>query len=745
MYDAEPNSGTLDRVSDLGSTPAAEVKRWVLELKLADKSEKNWRKDAQRVWDRYRGQTNKRNTFNILWSNTETLRPAIYNASPKPDVRRRFKDKDPLGKVASEVVCRCLEYAIDTTYFDDVIKASVLDMLLPGRAVTRVRYVPSFSQVGTPEGHVEESEDHAHESQEGSQEELAWEQVDIEQVQWDDFRRGPGKSWDEVRWVGFRHRMTRDDLVKLNPEIGEQIELDSADDEDVKKSDQAVADIFKTCEVWEIWCKESRKVYFIAENYKAEPVKTEEDPLNLLGFFPIPRPLQAVEDSSNLVPTTLFSLYEEQANELDTITARIQRLVKGLKMRGVYDATIAELSQVMRGDDNDLIPAQNVSALLDRGGLEKAIWFLPIEQSAKVLAQLYTQREQVKQTIYEITGISDILRGSSVASETATAQNIKSQWGTLRIQRMQIEVQRYIRDLFRLMSEIIGEKFTPQTLIAQSLLPQEAVMQAIPVLQSDMLREFRIDVETDSTVSAGQQSDMKGMQEVLTGVVQFVQGIGPAVQAKAIPIEAVKEVLMAIIRRAKLGNAVEDAFEGIQDPQQSQGLDPQQVQQAKQQYEQKIQQLTQQLQQAQGQLQQVQQSQQLEGAKLQQSAQLEQAKLQTTLQKAQMEIEAQKQIEEMKAQVTLKTKAMDINASNPECMTELDEEGTEKPASALSELVESLNMNMNALMENQAMSNQATMEALAQTQALTVEAINQAMNRPRKVVRGSDGRIAGVA
>lgn len=709
----DQSQGTIERIEDIGTTPAAQVKRWLLELKIADKEERTWRKEGQRILDKYRGESKNRNKFNILWSNTETLLPALYNSRPQPDVRRRFRDKDPIGRAASTITTRCLEYAIDTTSFDDVIRAAVLDMLLPGRAVTRVRYVPSFAQVGTPEGHAEEMEETTHEAQEGTQEELAWEQVDVEQVQWDDFRRGPGKSWDEVRWVAFRHRMTRDDLAKLNPEVGEEVELDSADDDDVRKADQAVADLFKTAEVWEIWCKEDRKVYFIAESYKASPVKVEDDPLNLLGFFPIPRPMQSIADASSLIPVPLFTLYEDQAIELEAITGRIGRLVKGLKLRGVYDATISELSQIMRGEDNDLIPAQNVSALLDRGGLEKAIWFMPIEMAARVLKELIVHREQIKQTIYEITGISDILRGATNASETATAQQIKNKWGTLRIQRLQQEVQRYIRDLFRIMAEIIGERFTPQTLAAQSLQPPEMVMQVLPVLRSDMMREFHIDVETDSTVAASLESDMSGLREVLQGVVEFTQGIGPAVQAGAVPIEAAKEIIMAIIRRARLGNAVEDAWESLQAPQTTQGIPLEQIEQAKQQYEQQIQQLQQAMQKMGQQLQQSQQAQQQAEQALQAAQQNAQVKVYEVDKKAEVEaIRAAQETERAQLEATTKVLLAQMQqAAKPE---EGEVEAEEPAENAIATALQSFQM-----------------------------AIEQ-LSRPKQVIRDENGSIIGV-
>jgi len=580
------------------------VRRWLLELKLADKREADWRKKSEAVWKRYRQKDAKRHSFNILWSNTETLRPAVYNSLPSPDVRRRFKDSDPLGKAASDVLARAIEYGLDTTDFDAQIKETVLDLLLPGRGVARVRYVPSLRQVGvTAETHDEELEQHAEgeESLEGQAEELEWEQCPIEHVQWDDFRISAGKEWSEVCWIAFRHRLTREELEEQFGEIGEVVPLDNTDDDDVKaEQNEDVKDAFKTAEVWEIWDKSKRQVIFVCKSYKDKPLKTLDDPLKLSGFWPIPRPLYAVEDSASLIPTPLYELYKEQADELDSVTRRINLLVKGLKYRGIYDSTLGELAELMRGEDNDLIPAANVTALLERGGLEKAIWFMPIEQAARVLQVLQLQREASKQIIYEITGISDILRGSSVASETATAQQIKANWGSMRVKRMQSDVARFIRDLIRIQAEIIGERFQPETLATMTglkfptdeekqaagqqwlMAAQQAQMagqqpppepnmppswgEVMGVIRDDKLRTFKVDVETDSTVAASVESDMQGLREVLTAVTQLVQGFGPAVQMGAMPIEAVKELILTVTRRAKMGNAVEDALDKIQEP-----------------------------------------------------------------------------------------------------------------------------------------------------------------------------------
>lgn len=589
-------SETYQTPTDFGTDPEGIVRRWVMELKLADKRDDDFLKTGKKVWDVYRGKGRKKNSFNVLWSNTETLAPAVFNSPPQPNVRRRFKDKDPVGKVASEMLERCLTFQTDTEPFMSAVADDVLDMLLPGRGVSRIRYVPSLVQVGTPEPD-EEAEEPTHEAMEGDAEELDWEQVVLEHVQWDDFRHGPGKTWNEVGWVAFRHRMTRDDLIKLAGEkIGKAVTLDEPADDDLKKDDD-LCEVFQTAEVWEIWCKDERVVKFICKSYKASPLKVVQDPLGLGEFFPNPKPLMAVQDSASLEPIALYEQYKEQAEELNRVSTRINKIVDACKLRGIYDATMAELAELMRAADNDLVPAQNGAMWAEKGGFEKAIWMWPAKDAAEVLQILQLQREATKQVIYEITGIADVMRGSTDPNETLGAQELKAQFGGQRVKSMQREVQRYVRDQIRLMAEVAAEKFQPETLLKMTNMEvptqeqvmqqqQQAMLQAqasgqaaqppaqppvtleqvMAVLRDDATRMFKIDVETDSMIAATMQQDMQALEQVLGGITQLVQGLGPAVQAGAMPVEAVKEMILAVSRRARLGTVVEDALEKIQPP-----------------------------------------------------------------------------------------------------------------------------------------------------------------------------------
>jgi len=583
----------------------------------------------------------------------------VYNSLPQPDARRRYQDADPLGQAVGTVLTRSLEFSQDTYDFDGLLQDDVLAMLLAGRAVSRVRYVPDIrTTTAEPAGTDAEAKTY---------EEIAWEQAICERVQYDDFRiLCAAKTWDAVTAIGFRHRLTRQDCIdKFGDEIGKAIKLDAVDDEDVKNASEADADLFKTAEVWEIWDKTEKTVVWIAVTYPT-PCKTQDDPLGLTGFFPVPRPLYAIQNDRSLVPACLYTQYEQQTRELNRITTRINKLVDALRVRGVYDATLGELSQLMKSGDNELVASQSVMALIERGGLEKAIWMMPIDIAAAVLKELYVQRDATKQIIYEITGVSDIMRSASDPSETFGAQKIKTQWGTQRLQRIQKEVQRYTRDLVRLKAEVISAKFQPETLEQMTLvqLPhqaevdqqkqlamlqyQQAVQQAaragqqpppppqqqpdpitweavVQAMRSDATRTYRIDIETDSTLSATQDADMQGLKEVLTGLAQIMQAFGPAVQQGAMSVEVLKELMLVVTRRARMGTAIEDVIAKIQQP--SPPPDPNAGQA------------------------------QIEQQKMQMTAQLEQMKAQLADQQNQRQLAFDQQRAQMEAQISAQAEA----------------------------------------------------------------------------------------
>lgn len=575
-------------------SPDRVVRHWLSELTMERRRTKEWRDEAKKIRQTYEGGTRSPNSFNILWSNTDTLLPAVFNSLPVPDVRRRFRDADPVGKAAGQVIERTLSYELDQFDAAGIASDAVLDMLLVGRGVVRVRFEPVFGQTG---------------------DEVLDALTPWEHVQWDDFATGPGKRWADVTWVGFRHDMTRDTVAeKFGEGAAGKLEYRKAEHADERAAGDE-KQVFETAEVWEIWDRDERRCVFIAECYKDAPLGEFDDPLALQGFFPLPRPAYAVEQSTSLVPIPLYRLYKEQAAELNRVSRRINKIVEALKVRGAYLGNQNEIKQVIEADDNQMVPVSNLSGVADLGGLDKSIWIMPIDKLIDVLNGLYLAREQIKATIYEITGISDIVRGSTQASESATAQRLKSEWGSMRLQKMQRAIQRLLRDCMRLQAEIYSQTYT-QEMFAQMTglqLPtqqQKAMMQqmveqqaqqgammgqppappppqlmlpawedVMAALRVDVMRASRIDIETDSTIAETLDRDMRGLAEITEAIGQLIAGSAPAVQSGMLPVDAVKEFAITISRRARMGLAVEDALEKIQQPPPMQQVDPEQQKQ----------------------------------------------------------------------------------------------------------------------------------------------------------------------
>lgn len=565
------------------------VKLWLDQIERSSSDEKEWREDAEKAEATYKAKDGARNLdFNIFHANVETTVPALYNSTPIPDVRRRFQDKDPVGKVVSDILERSLSFAVDSYDFDGTMVSVIKDSEIVDRGVARVRYLPYFAG-------------------EGEAEQLVDAKVTCEHVLWRDFRRGPGRFWGEVPWNAFRHYLSKDELTKLvegtEPAIDiEQIPFNySSDGTSSDKAKDAKADVFKRAMVWEIWDKDSKRVLFICQDYRDRVLKVEDDPLQLQGFFPVPKPLQAIEQTGSLVPVTPLKIYDKLVDELNTVTKRITNLVKQLKPRALYGGNAADVKLVAEASDGELVPATDVMAFLQSGGLDKIIAWFPLEPTAKAVQVLYEQRERIKQTIYEVTGIADILRGSTDPNETLGAQQLKAQWGSLRIQRRQTEVARFARDLFEIKAEIIATKFgwpmlarmtgielpseeqkqQGQQFMAQvqqagqqvppniqqqaeqiaEMLKQPSQEEVMQLLQDDVSRNYRVDIESDSTIRNDLSRNQQAMNLFLQGTAQFATAMGPIIMTDPGMKPMVMEVFGSFARQFKLGRQAEDAIE----------------------------------------------------------------------------------------------------------------------------------------------------------------------------------------
>jgi len=606
--------------------PSEPVARWLREISDARKREEVYRKDAERVVNIYEMERSQQEpnaqAFNILYANTETISPAVYNSTPRPVVKRRFKDDNPPGKVASKVMQRTLEFLRDSndddfTPFDDLMKNAVLEALLPGRGVTRFRY--DAETVKAP------AEDPSQEPSESVESET----VCGEEVPWNRIYFGYAKRWTQVPWICFEHFMTREECVEnFGEEKGNAIKLTAVPSDSGDREDKLPANAqgVKFAHIYEIWDKTTRTVRFISEGAK-ESLKDIPDPLKLSGFYPIPRPLAFTGKVKSLIPVPLYLMYEQQAIELNKVSTRIIRLTDALKVRGFYDGTLQGLDRLLASPDNTLLPASNTAAMQQGQSLESSIWLMPLDKIVSTLQQLYINRQQIMSVIYQITGVADIMRGASQASETLGAQKMKEAWGTMRLKRMQKEVQRYVRDCMRIMAELAAENFDQKTFASMTgvqlltdvqkaelqahlqALQQQAAMQAqaqpqqpgmppqvpqqapippgmqealgqptweeiLALFKNNMRRNYNIDIETNSTVDAEATEDQAQVAEFMNALSQLLNGLGPLVEKGFMSFDVAKTLLLAVTKRFQFGEEVEDSLKTMQAPPPPSNTDP---------------------------------------------------------------------------------------------------------------------------------------------------------------------------
>jgi hypothetical protein len=621
------------------SNPGADVRergrKWLDRVETALKAEKHWRDDAQKAVEAYTGEGQSQTAgtgyvsdgqydFNILFANVETIVPAVINSPPAPDIRRRFGEPDPVAKTVAEIIERAIRVQIDDSRLQVEMEAAAQDAFLAGRGIIRLRFKsdivggePTNKEIENAadraddveverdqsadelyDGRDETSSDDSRDDGQPANvaapagfgstgiggnggppiERVENERVTFEAVSWLDYCHGPAKRWDERPWDAFRFCIPREEEGKsFNSDlIQEQM---SAGDWSKRQSSEG------ELTGWEIWDKDRLQVLFIDD--AGIILKEIKDPLGLSGFFPIPTPMQPIDVNGRLMPVNPFSTYRRLANDLDDAVRRKNKLIDAMKAKGWYGISETDMQSVIDLNDNEFAPVKDPELWAQAGGVEKAIAFWPLERFIAAIQQLDAAINTYKQWIYEITGISDIVRGASIANETATAQNIKSQWGSLRIQKMQRMMERCARDLFVMMSEIIPTKFTPQTLEAMTaipLLPQpndppEAIQMKAAVgqlMKQRLSSYYRIDVESDSTVKADLSRQKAEASQFMQAASGYFQAVAPLVQQGAMPADAAVEIFASFSRMFNLGRSVEDTLDQMVSMAKQKAAEPQQ-------------------------------------------------------------------------------------------------------------------------------------------------------------------------
>jgi len=739
---------------------------------------KEWEGRADKIVKRYRDESRSRNNpqakFNILWSNVQTITPAVFARLPRPDVSRRFRDNDPIGRVASMMLERALEYEIE--HYGDyasAMKQCVQDRLLGGRGTAWVRYEPHITGEaggmgeGAPEDGFQVTEDTDEAETEGGiyredQERIEYECAPVDYVYWRDFGLTVARTWEEVTAVWRKVYMERAALVeRFGEELGGKIPLDTKP-ETSKSFNEKMGEGSREALIYEIWDKATGQVIWLSKSM-GKILDTRDDPLQLENFWPCPKPMFSTLTTDSLIPVPDYVLYQDQARQLDTLADRIDGFIQALKVRGVYDASEPSLQRLFtEGENNTLLPVKNYGAFSEKGGLVGAINLVDIAPIAQGLNMAYQAMEQVKGQIYEIMGIADIQRGQTDPNETLGAQIIKSNNASGRLKTMQHEVVNFATALLQIKAQIICQHFTDDTILKisgamqLSQQDQQLIPQALQLLKDEPAKNFRIEVTTDSMIYQDEQQEKQNRLEFLSAVSGFLSQAVPAAQSTPELTPMLVEMLKFGVTAFKAGKGLEGLIDETADkfrqqakaaegqpkppsPEQQKMEMQMQMEQAKMQAQAQSKQAEMQME-MQMEQQKMQMQMELEKAKQEYQAQENQLKFQLEEQRNMMDREMEVKVAQMKMMTERNTQVLLAHINNG-AKIEVARIGSDDSDGAMAYANE---QDMAQAMQNPMETVANAINNNSNQMAMMLGEMMNKMSQPKTVIRGPDGKIQGV-
>jgi|LakMenE01Jun11ns_1017448.scaffolds.fasta_scaffold9955877_4 hypothetical protein len=334
----------------------------------------------------------------------------------------------------------------------------------------------------------------------------------------------------------------------------------------------------QTIKVYEYWDKYERKVMWVPElgsefiTPKAMQMPEEYDEgeqpnglYNLEHFFPVPDPILSNQATDEFWPVPEFYQLVELIEDIHTIFSRMMALTKAIRARVLFDNNVEGLQEALaEATEGDAFGVPNLSqSLVNNGGsLDSVVQYIPVEKMVSALAQVYQALEQRLNTLYRLTGVSDLLQGliADGTQRTFGERQMLEKYALNQHAEPQRKMQEFVRNCYDLLCEMALKNFKDESL-ERYMMPatapqvhQQNFKAALDLLKDDRKR-FRIELETDSTIALNEQYDKQMRVELvntLTSAIEKVAGIAASSPALvAIELHALKYMVQGF-RQGKM-------------------------------------------------------------------------------------------------------------------------------------------------------------------------------------------------
>ena len=574
----------IESLSEAEKGTGGSYQRWSGEITAAEKELRRFQEKSRKIVKMFRAaeadssltDASFERKYNLFPANVNILQTSLINQVPQPTVDREFKDPtDDMGRVACEIIERALSSHNNRNFHTaELLKGVVQDMLVPGVGISWHTYDADIKHHGPQKvaeldptaglniAGQEEVEPEAQSLAETLEyDEVVSEQILDEYVYWEDLLWSPCRSYEELRWIARKTYLTRDQLVKRFGKVGKEVPLDYKANR-TDNSVEAKNMIMQQAVVYEIWDKPSEKVIWFSKGLD-KLLGEKDDFLELDDFFPCPVPLVSTVSNGQYVPIPDYHYAKDQYRELNDINTRISILVRACRLAGVYDKASSQVQALLsNAAENQLVPVDQWAAFAEKGGIKGVIDWIPLDMVVLTIDQLTKNREDVKNQIYEITGMSDIIRGATKASETLGAQKIKTAYASMRIQQRQKNVVQYCSSVFDIQAQIMRKHFDIAEIckLAQCDFMNEDPQIIEQAKQLIKQPEFilRCRVESDSLSDIDFQAEKQDRMEYMGTITNFLKEILPTMNSDPI----MGPFLMQLLQFSLAGFKVGKKFEG---------------------------------------------------------------------------------------------------------------------------------------------------------------------------------------
>ena len=524
-------------------TPSGWARYWTQELNASDDALRKWHEGSEVILRAYLDQregapedssgvnATDATHLNFFWANVATQRDLLFGQIPAVDVTRRYGDyQDDDARIGGPVILeRILDTDIETGVdgFTSSLRNALLDYLIIGFGNAWVRYEADFEDKepivrdgveAAPAAKVKIRED-----------------APVEYFYWKDQRWSPCRYYEQLRWTAKKVEMTREAMKERFGKVGEDATTFDAEARRTASSNNTSAgseDPWTRTDVWEIWSKEHRKVFWYVRGFP-EVLDVKDDFLKLRGFWPHPRPLFANLTTSALLPRADYALVQDLYRDINILATRITTLEQALRVAGVYDRNAGELQRLLEDNPgrNIMIPVDGWADKVEgKGGLEQVISWLPLDQIVQSLDKLSQKLMEKQQLLYELTAQSDISRGAENSTpggpDTATSVRAQVKFASVRVQAKQNEFARFTSELAAIRAEIMVKNFDEQELLKRSnvLFTPDApqALQAVRMLKQEF-PNYRVEVKSES-ISMTDFASLKSERAEFLGALSTILG-----------------------------------------------------------------------------------------------------------------------------------------------------------------------------------------------------------------------------